>query len=304
MEPYEIVGVDVGNGLTKTVGSLFTSSVKNYGETKPSIMERTVYFEGSYYSVGGKRSKTKTDQKEDNTALILTLAGLGEEFKRRHINPSNVIISEGLPLERCIEANQKFDEKYYRQGNTINFEYEDTPYRINIQKVFVNPQGVAGIIDQIQNIPETCLVIDLGSWTMDVLLVMEGKPIIAESKSLLSGVITCMLKCNEEIRRRTGKEVLEEQIQKIMQGKTGILPPKYEDLIKENIRLYIKGLYDVLNENGYNIDTLPCVFLGGGAVVVRNFGGEKIFPVSTYYTDIHLNAKGYERIAAMKLRRK
>lgn len=303
MEPC-IVGVDVGNGLTKTVNSLFTSSVKCYGETKPSIMEKTIFFEGSYYSVGGKRSKTKTDQKEDNTALILTLAGLGEEFKIRHINPSNLILSEGLPLERCIEINQRFDEKYYKQGKTINFEYEDIPYRINIQKVFVNPQGVAGIIDKIQDIPETCVVIDLGSWTMDVLLVIEGKPIIAESKSLLSGLIPCMLRCNEEIRRRTGKEVMEEQIQKIMQGKTGVLPPKYEDLIVENIKIYIRELYDVLNENGYNVDTLPCVFLGGGSIVVKNFGGENIFPMSTYYTDIHLNAKGYEKIAAMKLRRK
>ena len=113
-----------------------------------------------------------------------------------------------------------------------------------------------------------------------------------------------MLRCNEEIRRRTGKEVMEEQIQKIMQGKTGVLPPKYEDLIVENIKIYIRELYDVLNENGYNVDTLPCVFLGGGSIVVKNFGGENIFPMSTYYTDIHLNAKGYEKIAAMKLRRK
>jgi plasmid segregation protein ParM len=301
-----IIGVDVGNGLTKTVNSDFISSVKDYGDTKPAIMDRTVMYNGRYYTVGGRRSKTKTDQKEDITAFILALAGIGEELKSRSYTEQNevidVVLSEGLPLERCIEENRIEDERYYKKGETFYFEYENVPYNIHIADVIVSPQCLSGAVDLINDntLPPICLLIDVGSWTVDILPVIEGKPVGSESRSLLNGVINCMLECNEEVRRRTGKEILEEQIQQIMRGKTGVLPPKYEQIVSNKIREYVKNLADTLTENSYNVDTTPCIFMGGGATVVRNFGKE-LFPLAKYILDIRANAVGYEKIAMARM---
>ena len=296
-----IIGVDVGNGLTKTVHTEFTSAVKDYGETKPSIMDKTVMFEGHYYTVGGKRSKTKTDQKEegDMTAFILTLAGIGEELKARNIKDTDVVLSEGLPLERCIEENIVFDEKYYRKGETLYFEYEDIPHTIFMKEVFVNPQCISAVIDTFSRglLPPICLLIDIGSWTVDIVPMIDGKPRGSEAHSLIGvGIINCMLSCNEEVRRRTGREVMEEQIQQIMRGKKNVLPPRFETVITESIKKYIKDLCDTLYEHSYNIDTVTCIIMGGGATVVRNFGGE-CFPIAKYITDIRANAIGFEKLA-------
>jgi len=147
----EVIGVDVGNGYTKTVHSDFVSAKRDWGETKPTLTDKLVSYNGKYYTVGGERTKTKTDQKKDDTCLTLALAGIGEELKYRGLRESKILLSEGLPLERCIESNKVFDEKYYLKGNTVEFEYEDIPYKIEIIDVLVNPQCVAGIVDMVAN---------------------------------------------------------------------------------------------------------------------------------------------------------
>lgn len=304
MNNIEVIGVDVGNGLTKTVSSVFVSSVRDYGETKPALMDKVIMYEGKYYIVGGDRTKTKTDQKEDNTNLILALAGIGEELKVRNISDTHIIFSEGLPLERCFAENKKIDEEYYLKGKEVYFEYEDRPHKIFIEDVLVNPQCVSGIVDMLANntIPDPSIVIDIGSWTVDILPIENGKPQGAKTKSLLDGVINCILRCNEEIRRRFGREVPEFQIQSVMLGDVDALPPKYSKIVIDEIKKYVKNLSDTLIENKYNTDTLTCVFMGGGAAVVKNYGKE-FFPLAKYITNIHANAIGYEKIGNMAVRK-
>lgn len=300
----EVIGVDVGNGLTKTVTTEFVSSVKEFGETKPSLVDKLVKYDNKYYVVGGDRTKTKTDNKTDNTELILALAGIGEELKNRKIKDTEIILSEGLPLERCIAENKKFDEDYYLKGKQIYFEYEDEPHNILIKDVLVNPQCCSAIIDLLSSgtLPDPCIVVDIGSWTVDILPIEGNKPQGAKTKSLLDGVINCMNNCNEEIRRRTGNEVMESQIQQIMRGNPDALPPKYSNIVIGAIQKYVKTLAATLIENKYNIETLTCVFMGGGATVVKNYGKD-LFPMAKYITDIRANAIGYEQIGRMKLKK-
>jgi StbA protein. len=302
-----IIGVDVGNGYTKTISSEFVSSVKDYGETKPAIEDKCLEYNGRYYVVGGERTKTKTDNKDDNTDLILALAAIGEELKNRNIsdNPVSIILSEGLPVERCIAENKAKDIEYYLKGQWVDFEYEGVKRTVYIEDVLVNPQAVSGVMELLSNkkIPPRCLVVDIGSWTMDVLQVENYKPQSTNCHSFLNGVITCMLNCNEEIRRRTGREVLESQIQEVMRGDAMALPPKYSTIVENEVKKYVKSISDTLIENKYNTETLYVVFMGGGATLVERYGKE-LFPMSRFLTDIHANAIGYEQIARVVAKRK
>ncbi|MBR5178517.1 MAG: ParM/StbA family protein [Lachnospiraceae bacterium] len=295
-----IIGVDVGNGYTKTVSTSFVSSVRDFGETKPAIDDRCIKYEGHYYTVGGERTKTKTDNKEDKTDLILALAAIAEELKARGIreNTVHIILSEGLPIERCIAENKEFDKQYYLKGQRVDFEYENIKRTIYIDDVIVNPQAASGVIDLLskKRLPKRCLIVDIGSWTTDVLSIENYKPQGSNTRSFLMGVINCMLACNEEIRRREGKEVLESQIQDVMMGDRTQLPPKYADIVEEQTRKFVKEIADTLNENKYNTDTLYVVFMGGGASLVERYGKD-IFPMAKFLTDIHANAIGYEQMA-------
>ena len=298
MGETEVIGVDVGNGLTKTATQEFVSSVKDFGETKPALTDKLVMYDGKYYVVGGDRTKTKTDQKNDNTSFILALAGIGAELNARGIGNTNVILSEGLPLERCIQENRVKDESYYKKGETIYFEYEDVPHEIKMEDVLVNPQCVSGIIDLLAEgqLADLCIVVDIGSWTMDILPIENGKPQGAKVKSTLDGIIKCFIACNDEIRRRHSIDILELQIQQIMMGNPSTLPPDYTRIIETEIKKWVKNIADTLIENNYNIKVLPVVFMGGGAQVIKHFGKE-FFPYAKYITDIHANAIGYEKIA-------
>lgn len=301
----EVIGVDVGNGYTKTVHTEFVSAKRDWGETKPALIDKLVEYNGKFYTVGGERTKTKTDQKNDETCLILALAGIAEELRVRGKSESKVLLSEGLPLERCIEDNKIEDEQYYLKGNIVEFKYEDEPYRIEIVDVLVNPQCVSGIVDMLANkeLPDPCIVIDIGSWTTDILPIEGHKPQGAKSQSLNNGIIECMLKCNEAIRRRTGKEIPESMIQKIMMGNKEALPAKYLSICEAEIAAYVRDIADTLDENKYNTDVLTCVFMGGGSIIIKEYGSD-IFPYARYIPNIRANAIGYEKLGKSYLRKK
>jgi plasmid segregation protein ParM len=119
-----------------------------------------------------------------------------------------------------------------------------------------------------------------------------------------------MLKCNEAIRRRTGKEIPESMIQQVMLGNVDAVIPKYSAICVDEIKAYVKNLADTLEENKYNTEVLPCVFLGGGATLVKNYGMER-FPLSRFINDpktkmpsIRANAIGYEKLGKNYLRKR
>ena len=301
----EIIGVDVGNGLVKTVHTEFISSIKDYGETKPALKDKVLRYNNKYYIVGGERSKTKTDQKNDETALILCLAGIAEELRFRGKTTSHIVLSEGLPLERCIKQNKDFDKEYYLEGKKVAFEYEDVLYTIFIDRVIVNPQCVSGIVNlqSEKKLPNYCAVIDIGSWTVDILPIINGRPDQAAVLSLPNGVINCYLDCNSEIRRRTGKEVREEQIMEVMKGNKDVLPEKRVEIIVDTIDKYIKDLADTISEHKFDSETLDFIFMGGGTSLIQNYG-MKYFPNAKFIPDIRANAKGYEVLARHVIEKK
>lgn len=301
----EVIGVDVGNGYTKTVNVDFVSSVKRWGDVTPALNDKLVEYEGKSYTVGGDRTKTKTDQKKDEICLILALASIAEEIRARKLpHKCRILLSEGLPLERCTEQNKEIDKKYYKSGEIIDFKYEGEPYQIEVVDVLVNPQLVAAIIDMLINqaIPKNCILVDIGSWTCEVLPIENYQIMASKAQSFNTGVIECMLKCNEAIRRRTGKEVPEYLIQQVILGETPDLPDKYVNLCVTELKSYVQTLSDMFEENKYNTEFIPVVFCGGGTAIVKNFGKD-IFPLAKYILDdrgekpnIRINAIGYEKI--------
>lgn len=306
-----VVGVDNGYGLTKTVHTEFVTAVRDYGETKPALPDHVVHYKEKYYIVGGDRKKTRNDKTEDIDTYILTLAGIAEELSRKNlpeedgVTKANIVLAVGLPLDRCAGNNRDSFKEYFKKEKFVRFEYEDKSYEITIEDVYVNAQCVSGIVDQLSAglIPDPSIIVDIGSWTIDILPIENGKPQAAKVLSLNEGVIKCMNRCNEEIRRRNMSEVAEFQIQQIMLGNSDALPAKYSNIIQDVIRKYVINVKDLLEEHGYNLETITCVFMGGGVAVVKNYGRD-LFPMTTYINDIHANAVGYELIVNNQLKKK
>ena len=70
---------------------------------------------------------------------------------------------------------------------------------------------------------------------------------------------------------------------------------------KTEIEDFVEKVYNSIREFGYNLKTTPIIFVGGGAVVMKNFSNYDAKNIS-YILDIKANARGYEQLATMGLK--
>ena len=75
----------------------------------------------------------------------------------------------------------------------------------------------------------------------------------------------------------------------------GGLPEKYQEIINKEIRGYCQRIYHNLREIGYNMDLTQIIFVGGGAGVMKRFGGPEQKNIR-YIEDVKANAKGFEML--------
>jgi plasmid segregation protein ParM len=103
---------------------------------------------------------------------------------------------------------------------------------------------------------------------------------------------------NEQCVRQLNGELDESEIQRVMTGGQSDIGESYQAIIRAETAGFAEQLYNSIREHGYNLETTPIVFAGGGAAVMKHFGGQSGRNIS-YITDIKANAKGYEYLARM-----
>ena len=294
----EIIGIDHGWSNMKTISSIFTSGVKEI-TTEPALFDNVVEFEGKYFKVGGKRLEVKDTKVTDENYYILTLASIGRELNRRGLRRANLFLSVGLPLTRFGAEKKDFID-YLMKKKEINFKFENIKYSVCIERVSVFPQCYAAVADRLGSFRREVLVVDIGSWTVDIMPISNQKPDIEQCVTIPQGLITCMRAINEQCVRQLGGQVTESDIQEVMMYGRSDITSKYLEIIQEGITEFARSIYFTLKEYGYNLETIPIVFVGGGAVVMKLFGNIQQGNIR-YIEDVKANAKGYEYLARIFL---
>ncbi len=294
----EVIGIDHGWSNMKTVSQVFTTGVKEIS-TEPAFFDNVVEWNGVYYKVGGKRLEVRDTKVENDNFYLLTLASVAKELNRRGMRNTNVLLSVGLPLTRFGAEKQDFID-YLARKKEVSFQFEKEKYHINIARVSVFPQCYAAIADRIKTLPERAVIVDIGSWTIDILPICQSYPDEPECITIPQGLIRCMREINEECVRQIGQELDESVIQEIMAGGKGKLPERYMEIVEDCIRKFVQKVYNILKEHGYNLDVTPIVFVGGGATVMKLFGNPTGANIQ-YIEDVKANAKGYEYLGKVFL---
>lgn len=206
----EVVGVDHGWSGMKTVSQVFTTGVKEI-TTEPAFYNNVVEFNGSYYKVGGKRLEVRDLKVENDNFYILTLAAVAKELNRRGMRNANILLSVGLPLTRFGAEKQDFID-YLSKEKEVTFRFDNEQYRIKLARVSVFPQCYAAVADRMKTLPKRVVVVDIGSWTIDIMPIEDSAPNEAECITIREGLIKCMRTINEEciifnsVSFRTGKK--------------------------------------------------------------------------------------------------
>lgn len=292
------VGVDYGNGNTKCdTGFVMPSGVKRLA-TKPPIETKTLSWNGQHYAVGATKMEIQKSKLDNEDMLVSTMAAIGEKFKTMGLTSGELRLGVGLPL--TMMGKEKRDcHDYYMRNQKLSFRYEGVNYSVYIISVDVFPQGYAAVVNRLGTFGMSTVVVDVGSWTIDILPITEGQPDVSRCKSLSLGTFTAMAEINESLRQKFGEEAEATIIKDVMIHGSSNINREYLDVIQEGIYGYVDRVMNNLKTLKFNSTLTEFVFLGGGASVIKNFGkdlGENI----TIIEDVCINAKGYEDLLTHK----
>ncbi len=296
----EVIGIDHGWSMMKTVSQVFITGAREI-RTEPAVFDDVLVLDGKYYKIGTQRQEVKDTKTEDESFLILTYASIAKELRRRGKTDAEVFLAVGLPLTRFGSEKTDF-VKYLTDRKEVTFSFEGTEYHIRIVNAAVFPQCNAAVADRIVSFKKKTLIVDIGSWTIDIMPVINKSPDESNCITIPKGLITCMRSINEKCVRLFNGEIDETELQNMMRyGKEYAKDEEYYDVAREEIEAFAERVYNSIREFGYNLKTTPIIFVGGGAVVMKNYGGYNQKNID-YILDIKANARGYEQLAEIGLR--
>lgn len=189
--------------------------------TEPAFFDNILEYNGKYYEIGCKRVVVKENKTENDNYYLLTLAAIAKELKKRGKHQAKVFIAAGLPLSRFGDEKESFTQ-YLKANRNVRFKYNTELFDVEIVNVAVFPQCYAAVVDQIGTFRQKVIVVDVGSWTIDIMPIENKKPINEKCISKPIGLITCIRDVNSECYRKLGEEVDECIIQSVIEVK--ILP--------------------------------------------------------------------------------
>lgn len=239
---------------------------------------------------------------ENDDYYLLTLASVAKELRIRGKSEANVVLAVGLPASRYGDEKQAFID-YLSKNEEVSFVFEQRKYQIKIVKVAVFPQCYAAVVDQIGTFGQKVVVVDVGSWTIDIVPIINKKPDDSGFNTLPEGLIPCMRNINKMCGRKYNEKIDEMDIQQYIISKQTNLSEEFVAIMDEALTDFATRLYNSLREEGYSLKTTQFVFVGGGACVMKNFGGYVQNNIR-YNLDVKANAKGFERLARIALARR
>ncbi len=302
MDDVVVIGTDHGWSQMKTCNEVFPSGVREI-LTEPAFYEDVLEYNGKYYKVGTARETVMENKVENEDYYLLTLAAVAKELRARGKSEADVVLAVGLPASRYGDEKQAFIE-YLSKNEEVSFLFEQKQYRIRIKKVAVFPQCYAAVVDQIGSFGQKVVVVDIGSWTIDIVPIINKKPDDSSFNTLPEGLIPCMRNINKMCVRKFNEKIDEMDVQQYIITKRTNLGPEFRELMDEALTEFATRVFNSLREEGYSLKTTQFFFVGGGACVMKNFGGYEQSNIR-YNLDVKANARGFERLAkiAMEARR-
>lgn len=297
-----IIGFDDGYQLGKTANFMFDNGVHMLGSIEPTLKENSLFYDGDFFKVGEGRAAITDDKISDDTARLRTMAGIAMEFRQEGLHKAKIVLAVGLPFSSFGRDKLKLVDYYSRQ-NVLDFSYEGEDYYVTIAKVIVCPQCYSAIASRLGNMKSDYLVVDIGSKTTDVVYVQNGFPVESRSITIEKAMVKWIKEIQRDMKVQTGKDIPEHEVMKVLLKEESNLPTVYTELIYGSMREKIHSLELELAERGYDMDYINIIYVGGGALMARNYAG-KYRSHTAYDCDLCANAKGYEFLAGQMMGRK
>ena len=294
------VAVDHGNRNMKTYHFIFTSGL-NVLDKKPARGEQYLQYEGKYYTLSEQRIPYQRDKTLDFRFFILTLFAIAMELEgKEQIQPEDVVqiqLPIGLPPKHFAELYEKYEAFFRAEGKVLDLNFNGKIYHICIQEVRAFVQDFAAMMtvgQDIMQIPKA-VGIDIGGFTTDYLLIRKGKPDMGYCDSLEKGVITMYNQIISSVNSEYDMLLEDTDIDSILSGNTQYYDDSVVHMTESMVHDFVTDLLNSIRERGIDTKTSYTVFIGGGAVLLKQFL-EKSDRLGKYLfiEDLKANARGYD----------
>ena len=295
-----LLSVDHGNKQIKTTHARpFTSGLRE--SSTPPFGGDIMTYAGKYYTLTNQRIPYKRDKTEDGRFFLLTLFAIAYEIEARGTYTQEVMrisLAVGLPPAHY-GAQYKTFVDYFSGRGVIKFEFHKRPYAIYIEDVACYPQAYAAAITIFQSLAgcPKALILDIGGFTADYLLMAHGAADLSTCDSLENGVILLYNRIKSKANAEFDLLLEEADVDSILKGQCQNYTQPVVDLVEQEAQSFIEDLFSSLRERMLDIRSGKAVFVGGGAILLRK-QIERSGKVGTalFVEEINANAKGYEQL--------
>ena len=303
-----LIAIDHGNKQIKTEGRIFTSGLRE-SDTQPPFGEDILKYKGKYYTLSDKRIPYMRDKTGDERFYILTLFAIAFEIEdtgRYESDAIPVTLLCGLPPAHYGKQYENF-EKYFTRGKIEEFELHGRKFKIQVNEAISYPQAFAAampVFNRINEYPKV-MVIDIGGFTADYLMIKNGKADLTVCDTLENGVIILYNQIIDKINSDLDMLLDESDIDAILKREPNDYNDNVKRIVSETAQIFIFDLFGKLRERGIDLRSGKTVFVGGGSILLRKQIEDSGKISSPIFVDkISANAKGYELLyRASKVRR-
>ena len=136
--------------------------------------------------------------------------------------------------------------------------------------------------------------VDIGGFTLDYLLLRGGRPDLSVCDSLEKGVITLYNTIISRVNSEHDILLEDADIDSIIKGEKTDYDMQVARMVQDMTKTYVDDLLGTLRERGIDLKTGCVVFIGGGALLLREYlqNSNKVGKC-VFIEDICANAKGY-----------
>lgn len=316
-----IIGIDVGNSDVKSVRTQTPSGFLKHGKL-PFGCDCWIKYYGDFYVPTNERFPYRQNKTQDDDCLILSLFAIAKEIIARlkedgirspedlqaAIDKIEIIdLGVGLPPAHFATLRDQMTIYYKdRMERGISFSYNSYQFHLKTGGVFCFPQDyVAAVTHKGNNISEkfqNYVAVDIGGYTVDVVQINNKKP-EGRQKSMPMGIFRFYDMVIDTCMNETGLTLTKTNIETVLRQQPNVIPKNCLTVIHEQAERWVEDIINKLSEAGYELRTMPCLFIGGGAQLLKPYiEKNKLLSYFDFINDIHANAIGYEKYVGLMLR--
>ena len=145
------------------------------------------------------------------------------------------------------------------------------------------------------------LIVDIGGFTADYLMMRSGRADLSICDSLENGVILLYNRIRTKVNSEFDILLEETDIDGILKDGESTYAPKVSSLVEKLAQDFVNDLANSLRERMLDLMSGMVVFVGGGAILLRRqIEASGKVGNALFVEDINANAKGYEFLYKME----